>query len=241
MQIKKKFDLTILLVLIGIFMISFSISFINADITYITVETLDDFSCTDDTFVDYNNPNTNYGNLGTWKIGNNFSDFWYFSYFKFNLSNKPENFIKGEISLTFFAYGIELTLPFYVLNTSWTEEIITWNDRPFPELTDLLPFTISADQVMGNVKYYIDITAYTENELLSFMLYNQDDYESEGYSKEHLNINVKPKIIWTYEIEHTIESPNDLVNIGIGLASGLAIGIIGTAIPFIIKLRKRSK
>ena len=77
----------------------------------------------------------------------------------------------------------------YVINTCWSEDIITWNNRPFPELTNLLPFTMETEETMGGVYYYIDITHYAQYNLFSFMLLNEGDYECKGYSKEYLNIN----------------------------------------------------
>lgn len=228
----------ILLVLLGVFFSSFAISFVKADTTYTTIEKIEEFSCTDDAYVDEEMPDENYGDLAVWFAGEHGS-YEYWAFFKFNLTDKPEGYIEAEVVLT---STLVLLFPILVSDSNWTEESITWNTIPPPSAT-VLPFSLSLAPPASVVHFHINITDYADNDYVSFVLVSQPgegDYAS-GFSKEHTTEDARPKVIWTYEVAHTIEEPSNLLENIIFGSVGLIIGIIGTAILLLIKLRKRGK
>lgn len=172
------------------------------NITYKTVEEIEVYSCTDDTYVDSDAPDENYGNETAWLSGNYLGTKWYYAYFKFNLSDKPNNIVKGIVSLQIIIGAFDLVLPIYLNNNSWTEEEITYNNRPLPSGMVIIPFYMGVNE--SKITYYIDITDYAEDPFISFMIYSDTTADCGGFTKEYQFLSDNPRIIWTYEIIHTI-------------------------------------
>jgi hypothetical protein len=234
----KRFNF-FLLALISLLFGSTCFGIVKADIKYTTVETLEDYCCIDDSYVNNSMPNTNYGDLESWHVEYSTSD-WVLSYFKFNLTNKPNDIINSEVILT--GYLNILIFPLFNSDNSWTEENITWNNQPIPSPT-YLPFEIVIEDVYGyEYECHINISNYLSSEIISVVLINpiMSDGYAIGHSKESIDTESRPKILWTYEEEHVIEETYDLMGDIIVGSIGFGIGFIVTSALF-IGLRRRKK
>lgn len=254
---KKIVALTTFIFLLFIFG-TFLLPITKATETYITTEEIEDFSCIDDTYVYSGWSYVDSGNSPLLTVGYDVDDYtlnteFYIAFFKFDLTNRPENYIKAEVILTFNDYGVNTLIPVYISNNSWSEEGLTYEEAGY--IVDLpptvLPFSFNSHVVFGigfvDVSYDIDITEYSEFQFISFGLgisYISSDFEediSTVYSKEYPVETVRPKIIWTVEVEHTIKEPVVILEYILFALLGLIIGTIGTAIPLIIKLKKNKR
>ena len=108
---------TLLLLIFGSFLLP-----VKAVGTY--TEEIEDFSCVDDTYI-YSgvSGHQNFGDSPLLTVGYDI-DYtldteYYASLFKFDLTNRPENYIKAEVVLTFKDHGMIILIPYYfsLLNT----------------------------------------------------------------------------------------------------------------------------
>lgn len=236
---KKIIALTISILLLFIFG-TFLLPITKATETYTTIEEIEDFSCIDDTYI-YSDSYYIRGNYPTWKVGFDESN-QYMTFFKFNLSNKPENYIKAEVILTFFEHGLFLVVPCYFSNNSWNEEELTQETIPEidPYPPPILPFSVDYGDFI-NVFYYIDITEYSEQQFLSFCLFSTAYSEidvCEGYSKEHPTKAVRPKVVWTVKHEVVIPQNNEVLFLIVGLSIGLIVGLVAVGVIIVLNKRK---
>lgn len=212
----------------------------KADVTYTTIETLEDYCCIDDSYVNQSSPDDNYGDLIFWSLEHSTSN-WMMTYFKFNLTNKPNNTTNSEVILSLTPYFDRTIAPMFVSNNSWTEESITWNNQP-PISMEYLPFEIVMDIGEMEINCHINISDYLSSEMISFLIVSPTELDGSilGYSKEYVDAKFRPKIVWTYELEHLIKEPYDLIGNLIVGSIGFGVGFILTSILF-IKLRRRKK
>lgn len=116
-----------------------------------------------DAYVDSANSGTNYGSSANLYVGAN--SVQYFTYFKFDLSSLPPNanIISATLNAYLYAtggnvYWQESIGAYYCSDNSWTEDGITWNNKPsfnptptsawsFPALTQVgyKPWGVTAD------------------------------------------------------------------------------------------------
>ena len=245
---KKIIALTTSILLLFVFG-SFLLPVVKATETY--TEEIEDFSCVDDTYV-YSGWNyMPYGGLPLLKVG--FDEYGGFvALFKFNLTNKPENYIKAEIVVTFQDYSgyNSLILPLLIYNNSWNEEM-TYEEfsninEPFEPI--ILPFspeygTLDWEFGFVNVIYSIDIHEYTEQEFLSFGLICTPyssllEVINTVYSKEYPVEAVRPKIIWTVEHDIVLPQNNEPLFLITGLSIGLIVGLVAVGVVIVLNKRK---
>lgn len=234
-KLKNNKKITALAVSILLLFGTFLLPITKATETYITTEEIEDFSCIDDTYVSDIYPDTNYGSEDTWIAGDYIGSGLCFPYFRFNITEKPSDFIKVEVRLNIMTLG-GLIIPGYVSNLTWTEDSITYNNRPTPDMIYLVPITIIYDIISCEV--LIDITSYSNNNYISFALAMSGiDTYLVGYTKEHTNQDFIPSIVYTIEHEIVIPQNNEIVFLLIGLFLGLSIGLTIATI-FLKKLSK---
>ena len=131
------------------------------------------------------------------------------SYFYFNFTHKPTEFLKAELSLYFWGKqypGIDLNLTVCLIEDTWTEDTITWNNAP-PK-GEVLGYMIYENNTGG--AHIIDISNIIEGRTnLSVCIY----MELENYVQNHAPIassetylmeEQAPQIIWTYMEDATI-------------------------------------
>lgn len=237
---KKTIALTTSFLLLFVFG-SFLFPIVKATETYTKIEEIEDFSCVDDIWL-----NEIFSGRGTFihfQVG--FDELGqYIPFFKFNLTNKPENYIKAKIVLTFHEISNFLVAPCYLSNNSWTEEELTWETIPEiePYPPPILPFSVDYGS-FEHVLYYINIIKYTEQEFLSICLFSSAYSETdiwEGYSKEYPVESVRPKIIWTVEHEIIISQNNEIIFLFLGLFVG-SLGVCVAIGVFMVLNKRKSK
>lgn len=238
---------TLLLLIFGSFLFP-----VKATGTY--TEEIEDFNCIDDTHI-YS------GGFGYFPSGDSplltvgydidytLDTEHYTALFKFDLSNRPEDYTKIEVVLTFKEHGMGILVPYYFSNNSWNEEEAT-NDN-LPEIDyppTILPYSTNIHMIYGfgyiDVTYDIDITEYSEFQFVSFGLaiaYVSLDFEediSTIYSKEYPTESVRPKIIWTVEHEIVVPQNNEIMFLLIGLSIGLIVGLVAVGVFMVLNKRK---
>ncbi len=252
MKNKKIITLTTSILLLFIFG-NFLLPITRAIETY--TEEIEDFSCVDDTYFNSDMPWRGYGSSPLLNVG--YDDYGnYIALFKFDLSNRPENYIKAKVILNFHDYpGYTNNIPFLIHNNSW-DETYTYEELDFGEPGEpweptILPYSINYGEcVMGYgfslVSYFIDIIEYSDQELLSFGLimlpYSPVLLQevSTIYSKEYVVESVRPKIIWTVEHEIVKSQNNEILFLIIGLSVGLIVGSVAVGV-FIVLNKRKSK
>ena len=163
-----------------------------------------------DTFVDSSIPTTNYGtNIYAW------SNIVREAYFKFDITEPPENWEKAEIKLYSEKYPIGgyFDLDVYLINESWDEMTTTWNNKPKLEKYIMtLDFYYEDDY---GLYFLIDVSDYVTNEstisigINASFCQTEDNY-AKIYTKEyHLN-SLKPRLIWSY---YEIDTPPSYIQI----------------------------
>ena len=251
MKNKKIIASILTLFVFGIFLFPITI----ATETYTTIEEIEDFSCVDDTYVYSGWSYADHGSLPLLTVGYDIDDYtleteYYIALFKFDLTNRPENYIKAEVVLTFNDYGINGLIPIYLSNNSWNEEELTYEKTgdmvDYPPI--ILPFSFNTHFAYGigftDVSYNIDITEYSESQFVSFCFGSviiSSDFEediSTIYSKEHSIESVRPKIIWTVEHEIVPQQNNEILFLIIGLSVGLIVGLVAVGVIIVLNKRK---
>ena len=139
------------------------------------------------------------------------------AYFYFNFTNKPINYIKAELSLNLWGKsfpGPELNLTICLIEESWDEQTITWNNAP--SKGQVLGYFIYNNDAGG--LYKLDISSIVDGITnLSVCVYMEPDNFVDNCvdissSEEYLMQEQAPQIIWTY-IENaviTVSNPNSL-------------------------------
>ncbi|MHA1689081.1 MAG: CBM96 family carbohydrate-binding protein [Promethearchaeota archaeon] len=150
-----------------------------------------------DSYVDSGNPSSNYGGKDWILFGNHFSDFTQ-AYFAFNLSEKPTDWIKAEISIDCYYVSETFKATVSLINDDWGELTINWMNKPeHGEIITTL--TISEEKI-----YYIDVSDYIAGRNNISICINASDYTQNGYvqatsSEGYYLEKDAPQIIWTRE------------------------------------------
>lgn len=190
-----------------------------------------------DTYVDTDNPLSNYGGVNNLKCGFSISYEIREAYFHFSFSDKPDNVTKAELS--FDIWGVYQTMPLTlsIIDASWDELTMDWMDKPAHGQT-IGQITVSSSDI-----YKIDITslltARTEISICVNMTFDDivDDYVYITSREGYYLTNDAPQIIWTYletvpEVpEVQIPSYNVFIIIGI-------IGVIGFFLTKKMEIKK---
>jgi len=170
------------------------------------LELLDDFNeltltqietpCNADTYVSDMEPDTNFGNEQYWYAGEDeFTWELFGSLFNFSLLDKPESYEKVEIQLSvlWFEEGICYPVKYF---QEWDESTITYNTMIYPD-PDILSFSFYYDLISYNFNMIIDVTEWVNAGVDSLSIAVLGGGYYEGYSREHPNQDVVPKLIWT--------------------------------------------
>lgn len=162
---------------------------------------------TDDAYVKDTTPDTNYGSDGSLYVGTYYKDNANErAYLKFDLSSIPDNAVIISATLhayTYYgAYSQDVTISAYsVSNDSWTEDSITWNNRP--EIGDLLDKDMvpNSNKKTNPVKHWSvwNVTDFVKAELsgdkvVSFVLIS----DVEGEITESIGYNSKESSYGNY-------------------------------------------
>ena len=156
----------------------------------------------DDAYVHSSNPDTNYGSDTRLKVDSYYATVY--SYIKFDLSNftlHVERIVSAKLRLYVFSYSnsesYELTVK-HVSDDSWSEESITYNNKPGAESSPS-----ASSQVSGNTWIEIDVTnilvqKISENDkIISFRL--ERCFAADFASKEYSEADKWPRLIIEYE------------------------------------------
>lgn len=160
--------------------------------TLTQIETL----CSADTYVNEMEPDTNFGNDQYWYAGEDeYTYTEYMAFFNFSLLDKPETYEKVEIYLVLGIYSEGICYPFKFFQ-DWDENTLTYNNRPSIDF-DFLSFAIYYDLLTGFMNMNIDVTDWVNSDVdsISIVVCLGDYYT--GYSREHPNQDLVPKLVWT--------------------------------------------
>ena len=162
-----------------------------------------------DTYVDTANPTSNYGGVNYLMSGFGiFSDIRE-AYFYFDFSNKPQSYIRAEISLDFWGVSQTMNYTVCLVDQSWSENSMTWINKP------------DKGEIIGNILvtssdiYTIDVTSLISGRNnISICVYIEVDNYVDDYayitSKEGFYLDEDaPQLKWVYTetAEITVTSP----------------------------------
>ena len=162
------------------------------------------------------NPDLGVAN-GTLGAGYNIAGNYVEAYLFFNFTNKPINYLKAELSLYFWGKafpGPELNLTVCLIEESWDEQTITWNNAP--SKGQVLGYFIYNNNTAG--VYKLDISSIVDGITnISVCVYMEpDNYVDNSVdissSEEYLMQEQAPQIIWTYieDATFTVIKPDSL-------------------------------
>jgi len=163
-----------------------------AGLTLTQIETL----CNADTYVSDMEPDTNFGSEQYWYAGEDEYTWEYFlAFFNFSLLDKPECYEKVEIQLSvlWFDEGICFPVKYF---QDWDESAITYNTMIYPD-PNYLSFSFHYDMVSYNFNMIIDVTEWVNTGVDSLSIAVVGGGYYEGYSREHPNQDMVPKLLWT--------------------------------------------
>ncbi|MFX0006306.1 MAG: DNRLRE domain-containing protein [Candidatus Hermodarchaeota archaeon] len=194
-----------------------------------------------DSFIDFNEPDLNYGDDPSLRIG-------YYSYFyrginknyspalldtiiKFDISDPPSNFYKVVLRLDMNYVQALVTADIYGCFSNWVEMTVTWNNAPLRQASPLTSVLISDETDL-----IIDVTGGLEGVLGYWSIrITTDDLNSVCFSSRQCwddepFWDVPPKLIFHYRV-------SDLpIIIGVSVGIGaVAIGIL----VFVIRRKNR--
>jgi hypothetical protein len=180
-----------------------------------------------DSYVSASNPTLNYGGQMWIMIGyyiTNFTEAYYY----FNFSDKPSDWQSAEIQLHFYSVPATWKASAFIINDTWGETTITWQNKPtHREL--IKNFTVASAKV-----YSIDVSSYITGSGISICVNASDALQStyaQTAAKEGAMapIYYGPALVWTHPAPPAISSYNVFFIIG-------AISL--TAVSIIIKKRR---
>ncbi|TFF95308.1 MAG: DNRLRE domain-containing protein [Promethearchaeota archaeon] len=154
-----------------------------------------------DCYVNSGAPDTNYGDTELLYVGNDSSSAeYYVSYFYFDLSSRPDNLKKTELSLIFVDVETNMEISIYETNSTWKEGEITWNTKP--NTTE----KIGDVEILESGEITLEITDYVQDLDELYISVNLSSSQYNDYllihSREGANDEEDaPKIIFTYEME----------------------------------------
>jgi len=154
-----------------------------------------------DCYVNSGVPDANYGDTELLYVGNDSSSAeYYVSYFYFDLSSRPDNLKKTELSLIFVDVETNMEISIYETNGTWKEGEITWNTKP--NTTE----KIGDVEILESGEVTLEITDYVQDLDELYISVNLSSSQYNDYllihSREGANDEEDaPKIIFTYEME----------------------------------------
>ncbi len=164
-----------------------------------------------DSYVSELNPTSNYGGQDWLKAGFGYTKSNELkSYLYFNFTDKPVDWTKSEIFFDIWSIEQTINLTFCLINESWNEYNITWQNKPQKEeiITNLI--------VGQSGSYKIDVSEYIEgrNNISICAYVDISNYISDYViisSREDYSYSDHPKLIWTYSeiAEIAIKSPKE--------------------------------
>ena len=165
-----------------------------AGLTLTQIETL----CNADTYISELEPDANFGSEQYWYVGEDeYTWDWFIAFFNFSLINKPETYEKVEIQLIFPTMfgleGIYVPVKYY---QEWNESTLTYNNMIFPD-PDYLSYSFHFNMMTYSAKMIIDVTEWVNTNVDSVSIAVVGGMKSMGYSREHPNQDMVPKLIWT--------------------------------------------
>lgn len=145
---------------------------------------------------------------------------WREGYFKFNISERPENWTKVEIKLYSEGYPAAgtFTLEVYLVKEEWNETTMTWDNKPKKDIhIKNLDFYYYYDEVYdyGDTRRFyvlIDISDYIDDYLnddettisigINASLNQMEDNYAIIYSKDqkYASNYLKPRLVWSYYV-----------------------------------------
>jgi len=202
------------IVLLGL-IISFGLLLTIPTIAGIQRETTISTVASKDTYVDTDNPTSNYGGVDYLMSGFSiFSDIRE-AYFYFDFSDKPSSFTKAEISLDFWSVSQTMNFTVCLIEEDWDELTMTWISGK-PSKGQIIEYLL----VSSDTIYTIDVTSLIAGRtIISICVYIEldnyvDDYayifSREGYFSDE----DAPQLIWTYmeTAEITVTNPTSSSN-----------------------------
>ncbi len=162
-----------------------------------------------DTYIDTDNPLSNYGGVNNLMAG--YSIFYDIreAYFHFNFSNKPSSFTRAEISLDFWGVSQTMNFSICLIEEDWNEYALDWMSQP------------NKSQVIGNIIatssgiYTLDITSLIAGRTnLSICVYIDtdniiDDYAYITSREGYYLVEDAPQLLWVNmeTVEITVTNP----------------------------------
>ncbi len=212
---KKK----ILILLISFFIVFSFIPSGNAQ----KVAATESNSATKDTFVDLNNPLSNYGGKD-WLIFGFYIWDYREAYIGFDTSSPPSGWTKAEIEINMYFISETTQLTVSEITENWGELTITWYDKPAHR------DVITTLTVAEGDTYTIDVTNFISGNSLSICI-NASSYLTRGYvqaTSREGSVSRRPTLIWTYNIfldeeGELIPGYNPLIISGIMLGIGILL------------------
>jgi len=155
-----------------------------------------------DSFVKQTYPNANYGHLDFFLLGRDAYSAAMEAYFYFDFSDKPSSWTKAEISIEFYSILSTTNVTMYLIERSWEELSITWNNKPSKDEI-ITSFLINAEDSYKNI--YFDVSSYIVGRTnISICLWTPEviSYQQiQGTTRENYNPRPPgkvPHLIWTY-------------------------------------------
>ncbi len=187
-----------------------------------------------DAYVWADAPNTCYGHNGGLIIGN-YTANWTETYVYFNLENRPAQWTSVLLRLVTYGINANLSGYFQETNTSWSEDTITWSNRPaLLSYTEPMNITYPTQMLVNLTTFLHRFDAASDATNISLLLNSTvvaDGNHSMFISRDP-TINQGPHLYWYYEQE----VPFDPAPIIIAVACiGLGIAVVA------IVVKKRGK
>ncbi len=152
-----------------------------------------------DSYVRQYNPTSNYGGQDWFLLGRDAFSAAIEAYFYFNFSDKPSTWTKAEISLDIYSIPETTNITVYLIENSWEELTITWNNKPSKGEV-IMSFLAAAE-----TEYIIDVSNYiTGKTNISICLWTPEVFtynQLQGYTREGYYSwapESAPQLIWTY-------------------------------------------
>lgn len=209
MKIMKKSKQNVILFLLGIILI-FGLFITIPSTKAITRERYISTIAEKDTYVDTANPTSNYGGVSYLMTGFGLFGDIREAYFYFNFSDKPQSYIRAEISLEFWGVSQTMNYTICLIEESWNEYSMTWLNKPDKgEVIDNI--MVTTDTI-----YKIDVTSLISGRNnISICVYVEIENFVEDYSyitsKEGFYIDEDaPQLQWVFteNVEITVTNPS---------------------------------
>lgn len=198
MKKKRLLGLVCLLIIFGVMS---DITLVKGGTNYITISTI----ASKDTYVNSYHPTSNYGGQNSLSAGFYFTGDILESYLFFSFIDKPDNWVKAEISLDIWGVDMTMNLTASLIEENWDEYTMTYINKPIAgpfEDEEVITYLL----ITSSGIYKFDISDYIQGrENISVCLYT----EIENYVDDYIYITSRegyyswapedaPQLIWTY-------------------------------------------